>query len=239
MEKVFNLHDVIDEEVVDMNIIDWIAFWVFFSFIALSFGCFLFFSLKYRKLGEKTKIHLAYLIFFLCWGIASGILLVYDYCLTGLNPAEGLNYMLVWRIASAFLMGAFGSIIFASENGVFKGKDYYGFLIGYLIFFCIGLCHPDFFIAELFMMVAECFALFIPISYIYLAYKFPAARKNIALQFIGFLIFAIGIVMAFAPVVAAFLPLIHELYLVSAIVQILGFSIFAISINRMYFARKT
>jgi hypothetical protein len=222
-----------------MNVIDWIAIGFYFGFIALSFGCFLFFSLNYRKLGEKTKIQLAFLIFFLCWGIASSILLYFDYFLTELNPVEGLNHLLIWRISSIFIMGGLGTVIFASENGVFKGKDYYVFLIGYLIFFCIGIFHPDVLIAETFMLLAMGFALFIPISYIYLAYKFPAARKNIALEFVGFVIFAIGIVMAFAPVVEAFLPLIHELYLMSAIIQILGFSLFAISINRMYFARTT
>jgi len=79
------------------------------------------------------------------------------------------------------------------------------------------------------------FALFIPISYIYLAFKFPAARKNIAIMFVGFATFCVGVLIVFTTFVGMFPTVSHELKLISAVIQILGFSIFAIGIKRMYF----
>jgi hypothetical protein len=228
----------VDEDVIDMSVIDGLAIGVFLTFVALSFGCFVFFYLSYRKSEEKTKIQVALLIFFFCWGIARALLIYFDYVLTQLNPLEVVNYLIFWKISCLFLMGAFGSIIFASENAVFKGKDYYAFLIGYLIFFSIGIASFDVLIADSFMLFAMMFAGFIPLSYIYLAYKYPTARKEIVLLFIGFAMFCLGVLMAFTTVVEMFLPMIHELYLISAVIQILGFSIYALGNKRMYFARK-
>ncbi|MDD1779481.1 MAG: hypothetical protein LUQ65_15065, partial [Candidatus Helarchaeota archaeon] len=185
-----------------------------------------------------TRIQVALLIFFLCWGIARALLIYFDYVLTQLNPLEVVNYLVFWKISCLFLMGAFGSIIFASEHAVFKGKDFYVFVIGYLVFFSIGIASFDVLVADTFMLFAMMFAGFIPLSYIYLAYKYPAARGNIALLFIGFAMFCVGVLMAFTTIVAMFLPMIHELYLMSAVIQIVGFSIYAIGNKRMYFAQK-
>lgn len=225
-----------EADVIDMSVIDGLAIGVFSAFVALSFGFFVFFYLRYRKAEEKTKIQVALLIFFLCWGIGRTLLIYFDYVLTQLDPLEVVDHLDFWKIADIFLMVAFGSIIFASENAVFKGKDYYAFLIGYLIFFSIGIASFDVLIADSFMVFAMLFAGFIPLSYIYLAYKYPLSRKVIALLFIGFTMFIVGMLMAFTTIVEMFLPVIHELYLISAVTQILGFSVYALGVKRMYFA---
>jgi vacuolar-type H+-ATPase subunit I/STV1 len=183
----------VDKELQDIILIDWIAIGVSIGFIVIAFGCFLLFTNKYRGSEEKTKIQLAFLIFFLCMGIARIIIIYFDYGLTHLDPLEFINHQLVWKIESIFQLGGIGCIIYASENGVFKGRDVYGFLIGYIILVCIGLLHPDLIMAQTFTVIAMIFALFIPISYIYLAYKYPAVRKDIFYLFVGFAIFGLGI----------------------------------------------
>ena len=219
-----------------MSVIDGLAIGVFSAFVAITFGCFVFFYLRYRKAEEKTKIQVSLLTFFFCWGIARVLLIIFDYVLTQLDLELVTENLVFWKISCIFLMVAFGSIIFASENAVFKGKDYYAFLIGYLIFFSIGIASFDVVIADSFMVFAMMFAGFIPLSYIYLGYKYPTARKDITLLFVGFALFCFGMLMAFRTAVEMFLPVIHELYLISAIVQIVGFSIYALGNKRMYFA---
>ena len=221
------------ERLADLNVFDWLGMGIFVGITVLALGCFLFFFAKYRKSEEKTKIQVAFLIFFLCLGIVRGILLYYDYRYLVMEIQE----LVALKISNIFLMGGVGSVIFASENGVFKGKDFYGFLIGFLILFSLSIVYPDASMAQGFMLLAMLFAVFIPISYIYLAYKFPVSRKNIVLMFVGFGIFIIGLFSAFTPVVETYGAIAHELYFIGAIVQAVGFSLFTIGIKRMYFAR--
>jgi hypothetical protein len=223
----------VGERMADLNMFVWLGMGIFVGIIVLSFGCFLFFLSKYRKSEERTKIQVAFLIFFLCLGIVRSILLYYDYLYNVMEIQE----LVIWKISNIFLMGGIGSIIFASENGVFKGKDFYGFLIGFLILFSISIVYPDIPLSQSFMLSAMIFALFIPISYIYLAYKFPVSRKNIVLMFAGFGIFIVGLFSALSAVVEMYTAVLNELYLIGAIIQAVGFSLFAIGIKRMYFAR--
>lgn len=221
----------------DTTLIEWLIIGAIAAFVVLAFGCFLFFFAKYRKSEESTKIQVAFLIFFLCWGITRGIQLYFDYLLGLLDPMAVINTNLIWRISFTFLMGGFGSIIFASEKAVFNGRDYYALLIGFMVVFSIGLLHPDVILAQALMVIAMVFALIIPISYAYLAYKYPLTRRNITIMFVGFAIFCVGVLMLFTTFVEMFPTAAHELInLLSAVIQIVGFGIFAIGVERMYFA---
>ena len=132
----------------DILLIDWIAIGFLISFSVVAFGLFVLFTSTYLKSKDKTKIQLAFLIFFLCMGIARIFIIHFSYFLTHLDPTEYSNHQLFWKMASIFQLGGIGGIIFASENSVFKGKDFYGFFIGFIIVFCIAMLHPDFATAQ-------------------------------------------------------------------------------------------
>ncbi len=216
--------------------LDWISIGFSVVFMIICFGLFWIFLSHYRKAEDKTNIQLAFIIFFLCSGIARIILVYFDYFLTQLNPAEYVNFVLYWKIALIFQFVGIGSIIFVAEKGVFNGKDLYIFLIGYSVLFGIGIFQSDIYLTLDFVFFSLYFAIFIPISYLYLAYKFPQSRKNIALIFVGFIIFGMAVLMVSPDVLALFPGLIHEVYLVSAMIQIPGYVIFALGVKRMYFS---
>lgn len=221
----------------DTYLIEWLIIGAIAAFVVLAFGCFLFFFAKYRKSEAKTKIQVAFLIFFICWGITRAIQLYFDHLLGLIDPGAVINSNLIWKISFSFLMGGFGSVIFASENAVFNGKDYYALLIGFMVVFSIGLLYPDVVLAQTFMVFAMFFALIIPISYFYLAYKYPLSRRNITIMFVGFAIFCVGVLMLFSTFVNIFPTAKDLIYLSSAVIQLVGFGIFAIGVKRMYFAR--
>ena len=122
------------------------------------------------------------------------------------------------------------------EKGVFKGKDFYILLICFSLLFAYGVIQPDVYITLDFIFFALVFAILIPIGYLYLAIKLPAARKNITLIFVGFFIFGMAVMMVNPDFIVSFPTLIHELYFLSSVIQIPGYIIFAIGVKRMYFA---
>lgn len=224
-----------DEQLQEILLIDWIAIGLLIGYTVISLGFFWLFLSHFRTSGEKNKIQLAFIIFFLCMGISRVLLIYFDYFLTHLDSTEYINFILYWKIALVFQFIGIGSIIFAAENGVFKGKDLYIFLIGFIILLCVGLLHPDFVVTQTIVVLVLAFAIFIPVSYLYLAYKLPAARRNIVLIFVGFLIFGLGIMVVSPDLLKTFPAMIHELYLLSILIQIPGYVVFAFGIKRMYF----
>lgn len=220
----------------DILLIDWIAIILGVGFIVISLAFFWIFSSHYRKSSERTRIQLAFLIFFLALALSRILLIYFDYFLTHLNSAEYATYVLWWKLSLVFQSIGFGGILFAAENGIFKGKDLYIFLVGFIIVMCIALLHPEIAFTQTASVLALVFALFIPAGYLYLAYKLPPSRRNIALIFIGFSIFGFGIMIVSPDLLATFPTMIHELYLLSILVQIPGFIIFAIGVKRMYFS---
>ncbi|HUX97976.1 MAG TPA: hypothetical protein VMV49_00335 [Candidatus Deferrimicrobium sp.] len=225
-----------------MDLIDLIAIGVWITVAIISLGIFLFFIDRYLKFKEKNRIQLAFCLIFLCLGIGRLLLIYFDYFLTGLEISAYDEFQLMWKTAILFEMVGIGFLILVSEYAVWKGKDFYSFFIGFLIVVCIGMCIPDFFLGQMIIVYALIFAVFIPISYIYLAIKLPKpSRSNIIMVFIGFIIFGGGLLLISAGVVEwlAFLIDNHSLYLISAIVQIPGLLFLALGIKRMYFTEMT
>jgi hypothetical protein len=220
--------------------LDWVAIRIWIGVVVISFGISFAFFQKHLKFTEKTKIQLAFCLVFLCLAIGRGILIYSDYFLTELDLNAYITFQTVWKIANLFEIAGLGFLILVSEYAVFKGKDYFVFIIGFTIVVTIAMgIIQDFFLAQTVSVAAIAFAAFIPISYIYLAVKLPMTRRNIVLLLIGFLVFGFGLVL----ISAGFVNLlgignIHLTYLFSAIVQIPGLLIMAIAIKRMYFAEK-
>jgi hypothetical protein len=218
-------------------LIDWVAIGFWIGVIAISFGISFVFFQKRLKITEKTKIQLSFCLVFLCLAIGRAILVYSDYFLTGLDLNAYTTFQTIWKIANLFEIAGLGFFILVSEYAVFKGKDYYVFIIGFTIVVVIAMALiQDFFLAQTVSVAAVAFAAFIPISYLYLAIKLPMTRRNILILLIGFLIFGFGLIL----ISAGFVNLlgvenIHLTYLLSAIVQIPGLLVMAIIINRMYF----
>lgn len=220
--------------------LDWVAIGFWKAGVVLTLGISLLFFLKYFKSTEKTRNQLAFCFVFLCLAIGRAILAYSDYFITGLDLNAYQSFQLIWKVATLFEIVGLGFLIIVSEYAVFRGKDYYVFIIGYTIIVIISMfIIQDFFLAQLVSVAAVGFAAFIPISYIYLAIKLPMARRNITMLLLGFIIFGFGLVLISAGIVNLLgLENIHLLYLVSAIVQIPGLLIMAIAIKRMYFVEK-
>ena len=219
--------------------LDWIAIGVWISLVIITFGISLVLFLKRFKFTEKTKIQLAFCFFFLSLGIGRAILVYADYFITELIIEQYLYNQVIWKIANFFVIMGLGFLILVSEYAVFKGKDYYLFTIGYAIVIIIAIFFiQDFYTVQNFTSGAVGFAAFIPISYIYLAIKFPMVRRNVILLLGGFLIFGVGLLLISAGIVFVLGGDIHLIYLFSAIVQIPGLLIMAIAIKRMYFSEK-
>jgi hypothetical protein len=219
--------------------LDWIAIVVWIGVVVISFGISLALFLKRLKFTEKTKIQLAFCFFFLCLGIGRAILVYADYFITELIVVEYFNNQLIWKIANFFVIVGLAFLILVSEYAVFKGKDYYVFTIGYAIVIIIAIFFiQDFYTVQNFTSAAVGFAAFIPISYIYLAIKFPMVRRNVILLLGGFLIFGAGLLLISAGLVNLLGGDVHLIYLLSAIVQIPGILIMAIAIKWLYFSEE-
>ncbi|MHA1264860.1 MAG: hypothetical protein ACTSRS_06450 [Candidatus Helarchaeota archaeon] len=216
-----------------LDLVDWTAIILFIIVVIISITIALIFFLKYVHWRERNNNQLAFGILFLCLGIGRSFLIYFDYFLTHLNPAEYENYQIVWKLATLFLLIGLGTLILVSEHAVLEGKDYYIFFIGFAIITCGVMIVPDFILSQTLGTAAIAFAVFIPISYIYLAIKLPPSRKNIALIFTGFIIYGAGLIL-----LSVFLVdpnTIHIVYVISALIQISGLIIFGIGAKRMYF----
>ena len=220
-----------------MEPIDFIAigFWIAGSVLAIAVALFL--LKKYYDSDERNRVKLAFSLIFLTLGISRLLLMYFDYFLTGLNPALYTNYQFYWRIATLFQLIGLGFLILVSEYAVFQGKDYYLFFIGFLIILIVGMAVQDFVLSQNIVVYAVVFAAFIPISWIYLAWKLPLARKNTVLIIVGFLIFGFGLILLSINIVEMLAPImdIHTDYLLAAIIQIPGLLLFAWGIKRYYF----
>lgn len=214
-------------------LIDWLAIAVFAVVVAVSIGFGVYFLRKYISYEDKNKNQLAFSLVFLFLGIGRIFLVYFDYGLTQLNQAVYEDYAFWWKLATFFLLVGVGAFIWVSEYALWKGKDYFVFFIGFCVVVSIAMFIPDFEQSQAFSTWAVAFGAFILISYLYLAIKLPLARKNIALIFMGFVIYGAALIL-----LSVFLTtpgITHEIYLISAIIQIPGLLITGLGVKRMYF----
>ena len=113
--------------------LDWVAIGFWIGVVVISFGISFLLFQKYLKFTEKTKIQLAFCLMFLCLAIGRFILVYSDYILTGLDLNAYVTFQTIWKIANFFEIAGLGFLILVSEYAVFKGKDYYVFIIGFTI----------------------------------------------------------------------------------------------------------
>ena len=214
-------------------LIDWAAITVFIVVIILSIMIGVFFLRKYISYEEKNKNQLAFSLVFLFLGIGRILLVYFDYGVTQLNPALYESNAFWWKLATLFLLVGFGALIWTSEYALWNGKDYFVFFIGFCIVVTIAMAIPNFELSQAFSTYAIAFGGFILVSYLYLAIKLPSARKNIAMILVGFAIYGGALIL-----LSVFLEtsgMTHEIYLISAVVQMPGILIMGLGAKGMYF----
>lgn len=221
-----------------MEFIDWLSISIWFLGVGIALCIFIILIWNYRNSEERTRIKLAFCLIFLCLGVARIFLVIFDYWITGLNPANYAAHQVFWRFAMLFYYAGLGFLILTSENRVFQGRDYYVFSLGYSIGIIICLLIPDFVTTQNALNYLVLFAAFIPISYVYLAIKFPITRKNIAILFIGISLFMVFNFILSAYVVVMLGISVSLLYLICASFQALGITILGVGIKRMYFTNQ-
>ena len=222
--------------------IDTIAIGVWICLVAVQLGIFLLLFSKYLKSSEKNNIKLAISLTFIFLAIGGSCFIFFDYYFTQLEPSLYETHQLIFKIATVFQLSGFGFLFLVSEHRVFKGKDYFIFFWGFLGLLVAAMVVSDFVLTETLINLAFIFAVFIPISYIYLAIKLPgAARNNILLILFGIIIFTVGMVLNLLDVIVAIEQLtgsavvIHYLYLISPILQMGGLIVAAKGFNGLYF----
>ncbi len=211
-----------------------IGFWI--TGIAIAAGLALILFWKYEKFEDKTKVQLAFCLFFLSLAIGRSILVYADYFIVKLVPNDYMYHIELWKVVNLFQLLGLGFLILVSEYAVFKNKDYYIFSIGFGIVVTIAMLLQDFILIQMVSIGAVAFAAFIPISWIYLAIKLPQTRTNTMTVFIGFLIFGAGLILLNIGVVEGLPISISDAYLISAILQVPGLIIMGLGVKRLYFA---
>ncbi|MHA1132344.1 MAG: hypothetical protein ACTSQI_15535 [Candidatus Helarchaeota archaeon] len=214
--------------------IDYITIGIWVGVICVTLGIFLILLHKYLSYSETNKNQLAFCIMFFCLGLSRIFLLYFDYFLTELNPAEYINYATVWKVATSFLLIGVGFLILVSEHALWKGKDYFLFFIGFAIVVTLSMIVPNFELSQTLSTAAIGFAAFIILSYLYLAYKLPQARKNTMLMLLGLIIYGVALILV--SVFIAEPSIIHWLYFCSALIQIPGLLLFGFGVKCMYFS---
>lgn len=222
--------------------IDTIAIGIWICLIAVEFGIFILFLSKYLKSEEKNNIKLAISLIFISLAIGGIVFIFFDYYYTQLEHSLYERYRLIWKIGIIFQLAGFGFFFLVSEYRVFHGKDYFVFFWGFLGFFIAAIIAFDFLLAQILINFALIFVIFIPISYIYLAFKLAGeTRSNLLLILFGVIIFAIGMALNLFDVVVLVEQLtgnanaIHYLYLFAPIFQIVGLLVAAKGFNALYF----
>jgi len=215
--------------------IDLVAITVWIIGIAASAGIFLILFWKYVKIEDRTKAQLAFCLMFLSLAIGRAFLMYADYFLVNLVPDDYIYHIEIWKLANLFQLLGLGFLILVSDYAVFKGKDYYLFSIGFAIVVTVSMLLTDFYVVQLVATSAVAFAAFIPISWIYIGYKLPQTRRKSMLIFLGFLIFGGGLILLSINIAGGLPISIHEIYLTSAVLQLLGLIIMGIGVKRLYF----
>lgn len=210
-----------------------ISFWIIV--IAASAGIFLILLWKYVKVEDKTKVQLAFCLMFLSLAIGRAFLMYADYFIVNLVPNDYVNHVEIWKWANFFQLLGLGFLILVSDYAVFRGKDYYLFSIGFAIVVTISMLLTDFYLVQMVATAAVAFAVFIPISWIYLAFKLPQTRRNTMLILFGFALFGGGLILLSINVAGGLPISIHEIYLASAILQLPGLIIMGIGVKGLYF----
>lgn len=223
-----------------LETLDWIAIGCWIAVVGITAGIFLILFLKYLSYPERIKNRLAFCLVFLFLAIGRCLLIYFDYFLVELDTTRYGEFQMMWKIATIFQLMGLGFLIITSEYAVFNGKDYYVFFIGFTIVVLISMLIQDFLLAQNVSVGALAFAAFIPISWIYLMRKLPQTRNKILMIFMGFVIYGGGLLLMSAnvvPILEDLLSLsIHEIYLISPLVQIPGLLILGLGIKKMYFA---
>ncbi len=217
--------------------IDSIAIGVWIAVILIALGIFCGLFLLYLKTAERTKVQLAFCLMFLCFALSRAVLVYGDYFVVDLVLDDYINHMEILKIANMFNLLGLGFLIVVSEYAVFKGKDYFVFTIGFSVVTTIAMILQDYYQVQAVAGYAFYFAVFIPISWVYLGVKLPHARKNAMLILFGFLILGAGLILLSIGITEFLTLSLNELYLLSAALQVVGLLVMGLGVKRFYFPK--
>lgn len=147
--------------------------------------------------NRANKLLLGVTIFFFLMAISRIGLFYFDFVLTQFQSSLYPQNAIFWKIFSGFQYAGFFCLIFAFEKVIFEKKTKYLISLLYAIFVTIAMAIPDFFEAQFWAGIPLAIAaLFIPISYIYLAKTSQGdIRKKSLAIFAGFMLFAVGLLI--------------------------------------------
>jgi hypothetical protein len=155
--------------------------------------------------NKENNLLLGVMFFFLFMAISRISLAYFDFVLTKFDPLEFQANALFWKFASIFQYIGFFCLIFSFERVIFEGKTWYLISVLYAIMTGVVMFISDFLAMQFWAGIPIAIAaLFIPISYIYLAKKSQGEiRKKALIIFAGFILYAAGLLILGEDVVSA------------------------------------
>lgn len=144
-------------------------------------------------LEKKENLLLFYGCFFILIAAGQLIFSIFD-LITVFNSINwNSDNIILWKIGTTLQICGFGLIFTLMEKRVLQGKDKYILVIIFFISYVIGMILSDIKLATTVIMVSFICAIYIPLSYGYIAVKSEGMLRRKALYvLLGFIVFFIG-----------------------------------------------
>lgn len=144
----------------------------------------------YHHSNNEVKLYLALSITLIGVFIGRIFYAIYDYYLTGFDPALKLQYVLWNKMGLIFQGCAFGALIIIFELQQFQGNSKFFFSIGYFITIILGVILP-YSLTQYITIIANVFLIFIVYGFVSMIIKsegvFRRRAINILLGFVLYL----------------------------------------------------
>ncbi len=152
---------------------------------------------KGEKTGWESYAVLIYGVILALLGIGRLFCALFDVLSDFTAPELMPDYLYFWKIGISLQTAGFGLFFILIEKLVMKGRDKYLLFIGFITFFLIGMILNN----NIYLIVSNIFALWIPIMYIYIAAKSEGdVRKKALYVFFGILLIFGGSLFITAPI---------------------------------------
>jgi len=175
----------------------------YFSFILLLslYGFFgFYFLLRYMRSEDKTTLRLSYAVILLLLCVGRLFLVLFDLT-TNFSSLTWLGEgFFLWIIGMSIQIGGFGIFLILMEKRILQAKDKYILAIIYFSVFVIGLILGNILI----IIIGAFSSLFIPIAYLWVAFKSEGSvRKRAFLVAFGIIFILLASLFQAGPIINA------------------------------------
>ncbi len=184
----------------------------------------------FQKSQRQNKIYLALSVLFLFLFLGRLAYVAKDFYLPGIiSPIE----VILWgKIGGLFDALGVGVLFLLLEIQQFHGKDKFLFLIGYIIFVVLYMVTLDPTLAQFFMILGQCFNVFLVYALLNVIFKSKGEVRNRALKILfGWALFIVGTLITndlpIATISAAFGVSLYIVDIVAYAIKILGVTVLA------------